>query len=905
MKKLIKLFTTLTLVFATFSSVYASETLYFNGNVFISKDSFAKWFVVKDNKITKIGTKEISNNEKSQYAKKINLNKKTVIPGFVDSHIHFIDGSLGLLTKNLSKVETLEELKKILKSNKKNLIDGILLASGLNSYLPNKIKNPRKWLDNITGDIPTFIFADGHKNLANSAGLILLGFNKNSSIKGGKFLKDSNGELNGVLLENAAFKANQKINEQLSMKTIQHAILVGQQKALSYGITTMGDNMFNPQYYKAYKHLSNRDLLKIRLFTRSYGSNKYSQAVVPGLNRKKLGFIGEKVDTEKLNYHSAKFFIGKSLTPSSEVINNKNLKYSPGGNEFQSTNEIKKNIFTYDIPLAFHIQGESGLQNILEATEETNSRTDNRRHVLDHIGYASNKQLKQIKKNNLAVTILPYSTFEYPALKDFYTKRKTENFSTNFLLNHKAKFDSCNAALTSDWPYAFEGSYKNSPHVDGLNPIPAIAISTTGKTPDGKTVIEKNKLLNVKEAILSYTKNGAYVLGKEKKLGQIAVGYKADFVILEDNIFQSKDVDLYNVRPKEVYVDGKKVFDKDKRQKKIDKSKLEDISKTDFAVSPVFGYNPSSGFLFGGAFFYWPLENKGTYFNTQLIAATNKTFKIITFYKNKNFIDGYSFGVKGFFRSFLDAYYGEGSKSKKADEMNLFHNIINAKMYIDYNIIKNTNLTFQTEFRNIMDKRVEDVDGNTLQTQISKDETNINLSFKINYDTRDFAPTPRSGGNIELSVDYIPVKLATFSQNDNLVQLNLDSTFFQKLYFPEIILALHLTAGTTINKNPSYAYRYQLGGDSYLRGYKTNRFRGAHYYHVNNEIRYPIYKIVSGIVFVDYGDVADESLTDFDSLKYSYGTGFRFKLSEMAKLRFDFGFNKEAFGMFFTFNEAF
>ncbi len=887
-------------------SISAQETLYYNGKIFIDKENFAKWFSVADGEITEVGNEALSESEIKKYDNAINLNGKTVIPGFIDSHIHFMDGSLGLLAVNLSSIENIDELKNELTNSKSELIDQMFIATGLSSYVPNSLDNPRLWLDEIMGDTPTFIFCDGHKTIANSAALKYLGFNKKTKIEEGILLKDKNGELNGYLLEEASFKANQLISQQLSMQTLQKATMLGQQRALSYGITTMGDNMFNPQYYKAYKELVNTDLLKIRFFTRSFGTSKYSWALLPALNVKKLGFIGKGVSPDRLKFHAAKYFISKSGTPPPDVVANKeDTIYIPGSSVFPSANKIAQYILTYDIPLAFHVQGEPSLQAILDAVEKTKSRTNNRRHVLDHVGYAKPKQLEQIKDNQLAVTILPYSTFEYPFLHEFYTNQEMEGFNIDYMLNHKSRYDVCDAAMSSDWPYAFEAAYKDSPHIDGLNPIPAIAVVSTGKTPDNKELIEDYKLLSVKEAVHSYTANGAYVLGKENTLGKIKIGYKADFVILQDDIFEAKDIDIYDIKVKTVYINGEQVYDTDAEKQDVVSLEFKKIKKSDYTISPVFGYDPSLGYLLGGAFFYWPILDKGTMFNTQLINTLDGQMKLIANYEAVHFKNKYSFGAKGFYRTFTDDYFGEGSNAQDSSRFKLNHNIIDAKVYLKYDIIKNTYLYFETALRNKTESFALDMEGKDMDTKISEAETNLNFSVKISYDNRDFDPTPRSGGNIDLSLDYLPVGLATLSQNNNLLQLNLNSTYFKQLYFPKVILGLHFSAGTTLAGNPSYLYRYKIGGDYLLRGYYVNRFRGAHFYHATTELRLPIYKIVSMAFFADFGDVADKKVSDFGTTKISYGTGVRFQLTEMAKLRFDFGFQPEGWGMFFTFNEAF
>lgn len=884
-----------------------NETLYYNGKIFSGdKNNILSWFVVRDGIIIDKGSNKLETQEVKKYKNSINFNNWTVIPGIIDSHLHFIDGALGLISLSLKNNRSISDTKKTLSKIKSPNFGDIIFATQLKADLIKKIKNPRIWLDNINNNVPVFLFSDGHRVITNSKGLSYIKISKKTKIKDGGIGKDNSGELNGLLTEGGAFEANKRISERLNFKILSHAIIRGQKLALSYGITTIGDNMFTPFYYKAYRRLQNLNILKMRIYARSFGPSRYSYEVVPSLDTKKVWFIGEDSDRDFLNLHSAKFFMTDSLTPHK---NGQNAKFSatiePGGDVHYSENRIKRAFLEYDIPLAFHIQGKEGLKRVLNAVLKTKSR-NKRRHILDHIGYATQEQLKKIRELSLAVTILPYAIFEYKDLENYYSKNNKKTFNIDHLLDFKSKVSITNAALTSDWPYSLEKDFIDFSEVDGLNPFPAIAAITSGLTPDKTTLgISKNKLLSVEEAINSYTKNGAFVLGKENVLGKIAKGYKADFVVLNSEIFSLKPADIYKTKVLQTFINGEKVFDRDKEFEDISYSTK--LSKSDYAVSPIFGYDPSLGFLMGGAYFHWPLKEDGISGNALLIFTTKGQYKINFELDANKIFKGLNIGIKGFYKTFFDNYYGEGSNSTEENKLELYHNIFSSKVFILSSLTNNIDLSLSTEFQKREVKKVENPDGGIiiLGGPFLNDEKSVSFDLSAQFDNRDFRPSPGSGTNIGLSLRYSPKGLSDISSNDNLLQFNLKSSFLKRLYFPKLILGLRFNIGTTISGEPSYLQKYTLGGEYLLRGYYSNRFRGKHFYIGTVELRYPIYRFISGVVFSDFGDVSDIEISDFGKIKFSYGAGLRVKISRMTKLRFDIGFSKENWGIFFTFNEAF
>ena len=147
------------LVFIYTQDNFSQSTLYYNANIFTadSKKPFIGYFVSEDGKISETGD-TIASERISQFENKVDLHGKTVIPGIVDSHIHFIDGSLGLLQISLSEVVNSEELRNKIKATSSQLLDGFYVARDLGFTALSGIESPRNFLDSLLPDSPAIIF---------------------------------------------------------------------------------------------------------------------------------------------------------------------------------------------------------------------------------------------------------------------------------------------------------------------------------------------------------------------------------------------------------------------------------------------------------------------------------------------------------------------------------------------------------------------------------------------------------------------------------------------------------------------------------------------------------------------------------------------------------------------------
>ena len=189
-----------------------SSLIIIDGNI-LSMDEFGSTFEalhIKGNKINCLGTnKEILKNKDSNTVV-ISARGGTVLPGFIDSHVHLFPGSSYLNKLNLMPLKTFSELKSLIFYYIENNPSGIFVfGRGANYQLFNETElETRKQLDQISTKNPILVQApDGHTAWANTKALKDAGILEGITLPvGNEVVMSSDGFAEGMLKENEAIR---------------------------------------------------------------------------------------------------------------------------------------------------------------------------------------------------------------------------------------------------------------------------------------------------------------------------------------------------------------------------------------------------------------------------------------------------------------------------------------------------------------------------------------------------------------------------------------------------------------------------------------------------------------------------------------------------------------------------
>ncbi len=310
------------------------------------------------------------------------------------------------------------------------------------------------------------------------------------------------------------------------------------------------------------------------------------------------------------------------------------------------------------------------------------------------------------------------------------------------------------------------------------------------------------------------------------------------------------------------------------------------------SICPILGYDPTFGFLLGGAFFNGNTESAWV---NQFDALFYGAFKAglglelkLKLWDTERLV----YYIESGGNSLFDSYFGEGQTDLKNQKK-----IDNLKLYLNpsawYRITKSlsTGLLLKLRSRNEFG-----VNGDRSQRVFGSEFTPL-LGVAIRSDTRNHEIAPKTGNYAELRADYGPSLDFSRLQFEDRKYLELT---------PAWVFVLQAKAGASFGE-PGYLYRYSLGGENILRGYQANRLRGRYFYLFQAENRYSLLRWLSVNLFSGLGDVGDKNLSDFSVPRITGGFGLRVGLppDNVAKVRIDLGFARDEVSFYLNFNEAF
>ena len=478
------------------------------------------------------------------------LGGKLVLPGFNDSHLHFVDAGRNLLSVKLRDADSPAELARRIGDFARNLPKGEWIQGGdwdherwQGAPLPT-----RQLIDPVTPDNPVLVNRlDGHMSLANSLALKLAGISRSTrDPEGGTVVRDATGEPTGVLKDAAAGLVD-RIIPRPSPEQRRKEILAALAEARSNGVTSVQDITPAPDF-TAYQTLERSGELTVRIHCRTAIAD-YRQLADPGIravfgNRwLRLGSLKGFADGS-LGSTTALFFSPYNDAPGTTGL--------PAPEMFPEGN-MKKLVSAADaahLQVTVHAIGDKAnnmMLNIYEEVERENPQWD-RRFRIEHAQHLLASDIPRFSKLGVIAAMQPYHLIDDGrwAEKRIGKERCKTTYAFRSLLDTGAQ-----VAFGSDWPVA------------PISPILGIYAAVTRRTLDGKNPdgwIPEQKI-SVAEAVRAYTWTSACAEFAEDVKGTISRGKLADFVVLSSDIFNMPPEQIEKVEVACTIVGGRIVFE--------------------------------------------------------------------------------------------------------------------------------------------------------------------------------------------------------------------------------------------------------------------------------------------------------------------------------------------------------
>lgn len=527
----------------TFAQKQAADLIIHNAQVYTVDANFgtSQAFAVKNGKFLAVGSsKEIL--EKYQSKQTIDAQNKPVYPGFYDPHSHFMGLGQMLSQCDLVDTKSYQEIVDRLKDfAKKNPQSQWIIGRGWDQNDWDVKEFPTKdLLDKAFPDKPVLLTRiDGHAALVNSKAITLAKISTNSRVDGG-LVEVKNGELTGILVDNAMGL----IKRVLPIATEQDKrkmLLEAQNVCFSLGLTTVSDAGLQRNDIELMDKMNKENQLKIRNYVMvSLGIANLDYFIKKGIYK-----------TDRLNVRSFKLYADGALgSRGACLLKPYSDEPSKTGFLLLSAKELERSltqIYNSGFQANTHCIGDSANRLILDIYGKLLKEKNDRRWRIEHCQVVDNQDVPKFGRYSIIPSIQATH-----ATSDMYwadERLGNERVKTAYAFKELLKQNGV-IANGSDFP------------VEAVNPLfgfhSAVARQDSQNYPAGGFQMEN--ALTRQEALRAMTIWSAYANFEEKERGSIENGKMADFVILEEDIMTIPNEKLRNVKVKNTFVGGEKVF---------------------------------------------------------------------------------------------------------------------------------------------------------------------------------------------------------------------------------------------------------------------------------------------------------------------------------------------------------
>ena len=507
-----------------------------NANIYTVDDSFSKAesFAVKDGKIIAVGTtSEIDNTYKANDI--LNAEGKTIVPGLIDAHCHFLGLGLDQQAVDLVGTKSFEDVVKRVLDFQNERNNEFILGRGWdqNDWEEKEFPNKRL-LDKLYPNTPiALVRIDGHAILANQAALDLGNVTINSKIEGGEVVVE-NGELTGILVDNAEMLVMEHW-PQPTRNDMANALLEAQKLCFDLGLTTVDDAGLNKEAIEIIDSLQKSGELKMRIYA------------MVSASKDNLDYFLDKgvTKTDYLNVRSFKFYADGALGSRGAMLRE---PYSdkPGHfgllvTDLDILTKSAERIANSEFQMNTHAIGDSANHAVLQTYTKVLEGKEDRRWRLEHAQIVSPEDFELYK--NIMPSIQPtHATSDmYWAEDRVGAERIKGAYAFKQLLEAYGK-----VALGTDFP------------VERVSPFltfyAAVARQDLEGFPEGGFQIEN--VLSREEALKGMTIWAAYSNFEEDEKGSIEVGKFADFIILDNDIMMVEAKQIPNIKVLKTVVGG-------------------------------------------------------------------------------------------------------------------------------------------------------------------------------------------------------------------------------------------------------------------------------------------------------------------------------------------------------------
>ncbi len=549
------------------SEKFEADLVILNGNI-ETLDSLQNKFsalAVKADTICALGSDEEVSALIGKETKVTTLNGETVIPGFTDSHAHFMGLGKSKMNLDLSKAQNWNGvIAEVVAQAEKTNPGEWIIGRGWHQEkwdpapYPNVDGYPvHDMLSKAAPYHPVMLtHSSGHAIFANEKAMLLAGIDDSTKDPdGGRIVRDKNGHAIGVFEETAEELIRKKYAEHLNSKSpeeldrmMEEQFELATEECLRNGITSFHDAGETFKTIDFMKSMADSGLLKLRLYVMV--DDKIDKLARLLNEYKLIGYANNYLTVRSIKVYADGALGSRGawmLEPYNDMPGHTGLNVTPL-NELRS---IARLAFDNGFQLCTHAIGDRGNRETLNIYEKTfagdTTKTDLRWRI-EHAQHLSSRDINRFSELGVIAAMQGvHCTSDAP----FVIKRLGRSRAAEGAYVWRKLTDGgviiCNG---TDAP------------VEDVSPINSYYSSVTRKRSDGETFFPEQKMTRL-EALKSYTINGAYASFDENIKGTLEIGKLADITILSQDLLTVPEDEILSTEVITTIVGGKIRYQKD------------------------------------------------------------------------------------------------------------------------------------------------------------------------------------------------------------------------------------------------------------------------------------------------------------------------------------------------------
>ena len=511
-----------------------ADAVFYNGRV-ITMDSghgIVRAVAVAEGKIAGLGDDKEMRAVAPRGSDRIDLGGRTVLPGFIDCHTHFIQMGVDSMSVDLSRTRSIDEALAAMRDAAKKTPEGAWVIGA--NWKESGWKDGRfitgKDLDGCCPKHPAVAHrVCGHMSSVNSLAISTLGITPETP----DVDRDSSGRVTGVLTESAVVIARNATAPDKAKKA--KALAIATKRAYSLGVTSIHDNGLTADF-GIYHDAEVAGKLGIRVWF------NFPASELDKLNSLSLS---KGVGSDWLRVGGVKLFCDGALGARSAALSepyaddpgNKGI-FVQEDSEFEGV-VSKANAAGHQ--LAIHAIGDMGVEATISALEAAlaDSPMKDHRHRIEHLELPSRAHLMRMRKSKIIASMQPNFIGEWGGTDGMYLSRlgaKRTSWNNPFaeVLKAKLKLVFGSDCMPFSPLYGLHSAV-NAPHA--------------------------SQKIDVASAVAAYTADAAFASFDEKRKGSLSEGKFADFIVLSDDPFEAPSM-ISSMSVLKTIVGGNIVYEK-------------------------------------------------------------------------------------------------------------------------------------------------------------------------------------------------------------------------------------------------------------------------------------------------------------------------------------------------------